>query len=116
MTAQFVPSHTASAATPSLNMQDLDLEKPRLSVAESDDSTIRVPFSTKRTSRKFFFATLVLSNILLIALIVGLAVGLSLHLKNNQSANGSPSPSPTTTGDSNAGAAYGPGSGPNRHS
>ncbi|KAK6354501.1 hypothetical protein TWF696_003644 [Orbilia brochopaga] len=116
MTAQSIPSQTASSTVPTLEMQNLDLEKTRVSLADSDESTIRIPFSTRKTSQKFFFGTLIFGNILFISLIVGLAVGLSLHLQNSNSTNNSTSSSASTTAGSGQGAVLGPGSGPNRHS
>ncbi|KAF3937105.1 hypothetical protein ABW19_dt0200529 [Dactylella cylindrospora] len=89
-------------------MKTLDLEKVRS--VDSDDSTIRVPFSSKKTSRKLFFTFLILGNILLIALIVGLSVGISLRLSHN---SGSSSSSSSSTNEIPA---NGGGSGPNRHS
>ncbi|KAK6330088.1 hypothetical protein TWF718_003516 [Orbilia javanica] len=88
----------------------IDVEKARVSIdSTSDEATIRIPFSTKRTSRKLFCGVLVAANVIFIALVVGLAVGLSLRLKH-------PSPSASESG-SPAGAenvSHGGGSGSNR--
>ncbi|EPS45966.1 hypothetical protein H072_33 [Dactylellina haptotyla CBS 200.50] len=97
----------------SVDMRSIDLEKVRPSI-ESDESTIRVPFSAKKTSRKLFFSLLILLNIILIAIVVGLAVGLTLRLREGP---GSSSPSsPSSTAALDEGTTHGQGAGPNRHS
>ncbi|KAK6498299.1 hypothetical protein TWF481_010890 [Arthrobotrys musiformis] len=60
-----------------------DVEKARVSIDAADEvSTVRIPFSKKRTSRKLFCTVLIIANILFIGLVVGLAVGLSLRLRH----------------------------------
>ncbi|KAK6514707.1 hypothetical protein TWF281_004904 [Arthrobotrys megalospora] len=87
----------------------IDVEKARVSV-DSDEATIRVPFSTKRTSRKLFFTILLLANILFIALVVGLAVGLAMRV--HSPSDSSSSSSSAADGESMS---HGGGSGPSRH-
>ncbi|KAF3198320.1 hypothetical protein TWF192_005342 [Orbilia oligospora] len=81
-TTQTLAPHPSRLSVDS-NGSTVDVEKSRISVdSTSDEATIRIPFSTRKTSRKLFCAILIIANILFIALVVGLAVGLSLRLRH----------------------------------
>ncbi|EWC47521.1 hypothetical protein DRE_00489 [Drechslerella stenobrocha 248] len=120
MTVQPQPSQpqpsqpqTASPVRASTDAQSLDLEKSYTLSGYSDSSTIRVPFSTRKPSRKLFFTVLIFGNILFIALVVGLAVGLTTQLHNSSTSAPKPGSSDTAmTGNHQNGG----GAGPNRHS
>ncbi|KAK6497299.1 hypothetical protein TWF506_004772 [Arthrobotrys conoides] len=119
MTQTSLAPHPSRLSVESNTSSTVDVEKSRISIdSTSDDATtIRIPFSQKRTSRKLFCAVLIIANILFIALAVGLAVGLSLRLRH---APGSGSGSPSTAsgaGSSPAGVedlSHGGGGGSNR--
>ncbi|RVD88997.1 uncharacterized protein DFL_000021 [Arthrobotrys flagrans] len=107
-TGQAVAPHPSRLSVES-NASTVDVEKARVSIdSTSDENTIRIPFSAKRTSRKLFCGVLIAANIMFIAVVVGLAVGLSLRLKHSGSESGSSTPA----GAENV--SHGGGSGPNR--
>ncbi|KAK6361020.1 hypothetical protein TWF730_007135 [Orbilia blumenaviensis] len=93
----------------------VDVEKSRISV-DSDEATVQIPFTKRRTSRKLFCAVLLIANFIFLALAIGLAVGLSLRLRNPST---DPSSSTSTPSSSTVAGAestsQGGGGGSNRH-
>ncbi|KAK6525114.1 hypothetical protein TWF694_005262 [Orbilia ellipsospora] len=107
---------TSQPTKPTMDLhkvQSLDLEKSRTS-SDSDESTIRIPFSEKRTSRKLFFTLLILANFLIFALVIGLSVGLALRYHNSSKPGSSSSSSSDVGSDQTP--THNVGGGPDRHS